>query len=633
MYPRIRFTLCTSALALISGLALAQAPAVPAAGSAALAGVQPVIECEKLVAADISPAVGAPTHITSAKVLNEAKPAAYCEVLGYIEPSIKFEVRLPLTNWTQRFLQTGCGGLCGEVSIRADRTSGCAPATNGEIAMSSTDMGHVGGMADDGSWGSKDYQLRVDFAYRGVHLTTLASKALIAAYYGQAPKYSYFAGCSDGGREALMEAQRFPEDFDGITAGAAAMNFTTQNTFYHGWNANVNTDAKGNTILGADKLPLLHQIALDQCDALDGVKDGLISTPLLCHPDLTVAECKKKQNPASCLTHEQIRVANEIYAGAHTADGAKMVLSGPMPGSELGWAGVLIPPAPGVPFYISKVASESALKHLVYEKDPAANYTLKDLAFTKENFVATTQLHGLFDATDPDLTPFASKGGKLILFHGWADPHISPINTIAYYTNLQKLLGKDKVDQFTRLYLFPGGYHCGGGEGPFEYPLMAAIMAWVENGQAPNMLIASHAAESHRGPILGVPGNASGGAMLPPLPPLGKDGKLPPLPAGGLPPMGPGGPGGIGPDAPDGAAGPEEPAKVDRTRPVFPYPYTAKYIGSGDINDARNFVQGDAQPIDPARLEWLGAEFYTPHYQKWCTGKGTTLTCTDTPQK
>ncbi len=609
------------------------APAVAQMGAPAnLPVVAPVTACEKLAGVDISPAVGAAAHITAAKAVTDGKPAAYCDVTGYVEPAIRFEVRLPLARWTQRLVQTGCGGLCGQSSIRLDHEQGCAPATNGEVVLASTDMGHQGGMGDDGGWGSRDYQARVDFAYRGVHVTALAAKALTAAYYGQGPKYSYFAGCSDGGREALMEAERFPKDFNGITAGAPAMNFTTQNTFYHGYNVIANQDAEGKFVLTADKLPILHRAALEACDAADGLKDGLISNPLACPFDPAVTECKPGEDAAMCLTQAQVVAAREIYAGAHDAAGNKLVLSGPLPGSELAWAGVEIPP-PGGTSVMSQGASLSALKHLVYAVDPPASYTLKDLALTKENFEATTKLHSLYDATDPDLSAFQAVGGKLILWHGYADQHISPLNTVAYYTAMRQVMGAEKVDGFARLYLFPGGYHCGDGEGPFDFPLMAAIAGWVEGGKAPEALVASHTARAARGPLNGLPGNAPGGPMLPPMGPGGPGG-----PGGGMPPMGAGGPVGqmppmdaMGPGGPGGPGG-GQPGKLDRTRPVYPYPYVAKYVGTGSMDDAASFVKGAAEPVDPARLEWLGAKFFTPHYEQWCTGKGQELSCSATPE-
>jgi feruloyl esterase len=613
---------------------------------AALTAIGPAVDCTRLATIDISPAVGAKTHITSAKVMHQGQPAPYCRVTGYVEPAIKFEVRLPMTTWTQRFVQTGCGGLCGNLSIHLGNDDGCYPAQHGEFALASTDMGHSGGM--DGKFGEKDYQLRIDFAYRGVHVTTLASKALIAAFYGQGPRYSYFSGCSDGGREALMEAERFPQDFNGITAGAPAMNFTTQNTFYHGWNALKNTAADGQPILTADKLPILHQAALQACDVADGLKDGLISDPLSCHVDPAVVECKPGAGGASCLTHAQVETARAIYEGAHDAKGDKFVLSGPLPGSELAWAGVYVP-MQGDSHIMSSMISTGTLKYLAYDTNPTPDYTLKDLQFTSANFNATTQLHGLYDATDPDLTPFSKAGGKLILWHGLADPHISPLNTVAYYAAMNKVMGEQAVQQFARLYLFPGGYHCRGGEGPFNSDLMAAIMAWVEKGSAPFALIASHQGGGTRGPIAGAPGGMPSGGLppLPPgaspqggLPPLPEGamppGGLPPLPSGGMPPSGfPAGgpPAGMPPmgDQENARAGALEKPVVDRTRPIYPYPLTAKYDGTGSIDDATSFGPGPAKPASSAQLDWLGSSFYTPHYEVWCQGQGAAMNCTSKP--
>ena len=552
-----------------------------------LAVVQPVVACSALVKADVSGAVGATTHITSAEEVADGKPAPYCRVLGYVEPAVKFEVRLPLKTWTQRFVQTGCGGLCGSLNVRLNNDDGCYPAQHGELVLSSTDMGHEGGM--DGQFGEKDYQLRIDFAYRGVHVTTLASKALIAEFYGKPAKYSYFAGCSDGGREALMEAQRYPDDFNGITAGAPAMNFVAQNTFYHGWNAVKNLDAVGQPILTADKLPILHQAVVAACDAEDGLKDGLISDPLACHFDPAVVECKAGQAQDTCLTHAQVETARAIYEGAHDAQGDKFVLSGPLPGSELAWAGVYVPQG-GQARMMSPTISLGTLKYLANDKNPPADYTLKDFQFTASSFKATTQLHDLYDSTDPDLGAYAKAGGKLIIWHGLADPHISPLNSIAYYTAMNKVMGEKAVGQFARLYLFPGGYHCAGGEGPFNFDVMSAMMAWVENGTAPFAMVASHQVGGPRGPVSGVP-------------------------AGEGTPLGQGRP-----------VAAQVPA-VDRTRPVYPYPLTAQYKGSGSIDDAKNFGPGPAQPVAASMLQWMGAGFYAPRYEVWCEGKGASMAC------
>jgi Tannase and feruloyl esterase len=568
----------------------------PSATPASLAAAAPVLDCATLAAIEISGVVGAKTHITSASPVVDGKPAPYCRITGYVEPMVKFEVRLPLAGWTQRFVQTGCGGLCGNLNIRLGNADGCYPADHGELALASSDMGHSGGM--DGEFGEKDYQLRIDFAYRGMHVTTLAAKALIVAYYGRPAKYSYFAGCSDGGREALMEAERYPEDFNGITAGAPAMNFTTQNTFYHGWNALRNTSADGKPILTADKLPILHEAALRACDAADGLKDGLISDPLSCRVDPAVVECKPGQDEKTCLTQPQVQAARDIYAGAHDSQGNKLVLSGPLPGSELAWQGVYIPTA-GNDHTTSPMISSGTLKYLAYEKNPPSDYRLEDLRFTPNSFTATTQLHALYDATDPDLSAFAKRGGKLILWHGWADPHISPLNTIAYYTAMNDVMGETEVQKFARLYLFPGGYHCGGGEGPFHFDLMSAVMAWVERGTAPFALVASHEPEGMRGPIAGAPSGM---------------------------------PGGVGQGSRNGPRSlAEKTTDADRTRPIYPYPLTAAYNGSGSVDDAINFSPGRVKPASPLALQWLGASFYRPHYELWCTGDGAAMACNPTP--
>jgi feruloyl esterase len=500
------------------------------------------------------------------------------------------------------------------LNIRLDHDETCPVAQNGELALTSTDMGHSGVGGEEGSFGD-DYQLRIDFAYRGVHLTTLAAKALISKYYGQSPRYSYFMGCSDGGREALMEAQRYPEDFNGITAGAPALNFVTQNTFYHGWNALTNTGPDGKSILTTLQLPILHRAIVDQCDELDGLKDGLISDPLNCHPNPSAVQCKPGQNQKTCLTAAQVKAAAEIYKGAHDSQGGKLVLSGPLPGSELAWGGVYIPD-PSRPETMSPGVASGTLKHLAYQTNPPANYTLADLKFDRVTFEATTKLHAIYDATDPNLSSFEKLGGKLILWHGLSDPHISPLNTIAYYTAMQKLMGADAVVRFARLYLFPGGYHCGGGEGPFNMDLLTPIMLWTEQGIAPGAIIASHVdqeAFAHGRPPNGVPArdvNLGDTAVV-------GHGGLGAMPAGD-PEGGPSAP----PDLPQPML-----TKPDRTRPTYPYPYVAKYAGRGSIDDAANFVQGQAQQVSPQSLDWYGSRFFASGYEKWCAVDGTSFNC------
>ncbi|EGH44764.1 feruloyl esterase, partial [Pseudomonas syringae pv. pisi str. 1704B] len=325
----------------------------------------------------------------------------------------------------------------------------------------STDMGH---QAADEHFGD-DPQKRADFAHRGVHLTALASKKLIAAFYGRKAQYAYFSGCSDGGREALIEAQRYPDDFGGIIAGAPALNFQVQKTLYHGWMARSNRGADGKPILLASRLPLLHKAVLEQCDLLDGQIDGLIADPRICHFDPAALQCKASADPTTCLSAEEVATVRRFYEGPKDpVSGERLTLGGPQPGSELAWAGVFVPISADQTVYSEKAALE-AIRNVVFEKNPPAGFDLNALDFDKKTFDQLRPLHALYDATNPDLSPFASRGGKLILWHGWADPNVSPLNTLAYHEGLEAEMGKTRTEAFSRLYMLPGVYHCGGGGG------------------------------------------------------------------------------------------------------------------------------------------------------------------------
>ncbi len=563
-----KYSLCGFGFACLMGILLALSSVSVAAQErndpiAILPAVAPVLSCSQLATESFPSATDRPMHVTSARAVEDGKPAPYCRVLGYVEPHIQFEVRLPTSGWTQRFLETGCGGQCGNLSIHETHDEGCYPANHGDLVLASTDMGHTGTF--DGVWARGDAQARIDFAYRGLHQTVLAAKAIIEKYYGQGAKFSYFTGCSDGGRQALMEVERFPGDFDGVVAGAPGMNFITQNTFYHGWNARENTDADGHAILTADKLPLLHQAVLSACDQLDGVKDEIIGDPRRCHFDPGVLACRPNQDAASCLTPAQVNVVREIYKGAHTADGKQLVISGPQPGSELAWAGVYVPKAPGQPL-ASWTYAEGTLRYLVFQHNPGERYSLSDLKFDRATFDAIRPMHALYDTTDPDLTPFIDRGGKMIIWHGWADPHISPLNSIAYYGAMQSTMGKAKVQSAIRLYLFPGVYHCGGGPGPSQIDLLTPIMAWVERGVAPRELVVSRPATPE----------SSTSAM---------------------------------------------------TRPVYPYPLIAHYTGKGNADNSESWTAARPTASEPDTFDWLGAPFYASHYEEWCTGKGDAMTC------
>jgi len=444
--------------------------------------VAPTVACASM--RGFNPKIAeAPTQITDAREA-QVEGKQMCVVKGYVSPQIQFEVRLPLQGWTQRYLQTGCGGLCGNLSIRVQQRP-CPAVQRGEFVTASTDMGHQG---QGGTWAAFDPQLRVDFAYRGVHTTALVAKALIAQFYGRQARWSYFSGCSDGGREGMMEAQRYPEDFDGIAVSAPAFNFLVQNSFYHAWNARSVAPDDTTPVLVARDLPILHAAALAACDSVDGLVDGLVANPIGCHLDPTTIECRGVVQE-NCLTPAAAAAAAAIYYGARDAAGHRLVIGGPQPGSELSWAGVFVPQSPGAPIFSAFFAND-VLRSLAYWRPLPASWTLSQFRFETGTFGGLMPMHGLYDATDPDLSAFAKRRGKLLMWHGWSDPHISPLNSIAYVQAVSDRLGASSRDML-RLFLIPGMYHCGGGDGLTSVDALTPLMAWVEGGDAPDSLIAS----------------------------------------------------------------------------------------------------------------------------------------------
>jgi feruloyl esterase len=576
--PLSGLTIALMTGSMLIGTLLVSARALAAAsGLADLPAVAPVITCAELKSANLDGVTDQPAHIRQTTEVSQGSVRPYCKVEGVVEPKVQFEVHLPLTGWTQRYLQTGCGGLCGNLNVRLDdHTVGCQPADDGELALGSSDMGHEGGM--DGAWAAHNEQARIDFGYRGMHVTAQVAKALITRFYGRPARYAYFSGCSDGGREALMEAQRYPDDFNGIAAGAPALNFSVQNSFYHGWNAVSNTGPDGKAILLSARLPILHAAALAACDAADGLKDGLISDPRRCHFDPAVAQCKAGQDTSQCLTPSEVEVARRIYAGAHDVNGRKLVVGGPMPGSELAWGGVYVPDHADDRIGSAGMA-EGSVKNLYYPDPLPRNWSVQDLKFD-EATLDSFKFRSIYDATNPDLSRFEKAGGRLLMWHGWSDPHISPLNSIAYYTAVQKLLGSDQAASFLRLFLFPGMYHCGGGDGLFRFDVLTPLMAWVETGHAPERILASHDTTPQR--------------------------------------MGPMGP-------------PPKPGVVDRTRPVFAFPKVAHYVGKGSVDDAASYDVADPVGPAPPPVEWLGAKYMVPGLQQICVPEGGTFTCKAAP--
>ncbi|MEU0797959.1 tannase/feruloyl esterase family alpha/beta hydrolase [Amycolatopsis sp. NPDC005961] len=467
-------------------LTLATAGFTPVAATAAPdSTVRPTTACGDLVRGFALP--GAATHVTSAAVVAAtATDPEYCGVRGYVEPAVRFDLRLPTKTYAGRYLQYGCGGFCGIVNPPA--FADCDLPHGGDVAVAATDDGHVGttpAVVDDGSWGQHDQAARDDFEFRAPHVVSRASKAIIQAFYGAPPKKSYFTGCSDGGREGLLLAQRYPADFDGIVAGAPAGYWGPLLGVYQTWLARVNNAADGSPVLTAAKLPALHAAVLAACDRLDGLTDGQLDDPRACHFDPAKLTCTGPDTPA-CLTPAQVGVVRKLYAPPTDAHGTLLYPGGQQPGSELSWAGWIIgvPETGGVSF--ARSLADNYLKYLGYPIGAPAS-KVDDFAFTKREFDRLTPVGVRYDAMSLDLSAFQRRGGKLVLWHGWADEAIPPAGTLDYYQRLTRGHAQD----FARLFMVPSLYHCGGGTTLTEFDPLKELVAWVERGTTPTKVTAT----------------------------------------------------------------------------------------------------------------------------------------------
>jgi len=418
---------------------------------------------------------------------------AFCRVTGVIQPTadsyIRFEVWLPASGWNKKFLGVGNGGFAGSISY-----SSLGNNLGRGYATAATDTGHIGNAAD-ATWAYNHSEKVADFGYRALHLTTENAKAIIQAFYSEAPQRSYFDSCSDGGREALMEAQRFPEDYDGILAGAPANYWTHLLT---GGLAVEDALLRNPAAYISDiKLHAINQAVLAVCDAQDGVKDGFVDDPRKCNFDPAALRCNGVDS-RSCLTEPQVGALKAIYAGGRDSNG-KQIFPGFMPGGEDGWTIWVIGYGPGLSAGSGYV--ENYFRYMVYQ-DPAWNPISANVDAAVHTADETTAR--VLNATDPDLHAFEARGGKLILYHGWNDPAISPVNTVNYYEAVRKKMGAEKADKFVRLYMAPGVEHCTGGPGPSwfgqlgtttakgpKHGIFDALEAWVEKGTAPAEIIAT----------------------------------------------------------------------------------------------------------------------------------------------
>ncbi|MEO7274380.1 MAG: tannase/feruloyl esterase family alpha/beta hydrolase [Vicinamibacterales bacterium] len=437
-------------------------------------------------------------------------PVAFCRVAVTLTPTadsdIKIEVWMPATGWNGKFQAVGNGGWAGSLSYAA-----MSEALGLGYATSSTDTGHTG--RGSGSFVLGHPEKYIDFAYRAVHEMTVAAKVVINAFYSTAPTHAYWNGCSTGGRQGLAEVQRYPKDFDGVIAGAQANPWTHLSARGLSLAQAALTDPAA--FIPPSKYPVIHRAVLEACDALDGVTDGLISDPTQCTFDPHTLTCEGADGPG-CLTERQVQTARTMMRPARTARGDE-IFPGLAPGTELGWGSLAGGPEPA-PVVIDHY------KYVVF-KDP--NWNWRTFSLDRDVARADTADKGTINAIDPRIQPFTRRGGKLLMYHGWADPVVSPGTSVNYYTTVEQALGGPfKAADSVRLFMVPGMGHCRGGEGPNSFDMVAALERWVENGIAPNRIVASHMTEGH----------------------------------------------------------------ADRTRPLCPYPQVAAYRGTGSTDDEANFV-------------------------------------------
>jgi feruloyl esterase len=399
---------------------------------------------------------------------------AFCRVAATLRPSsdsdIKIEVWLPASGWNGKLQAVGQGGLAGSIPYPE-----MAAALGAGYATSGTDTGHAG---DSAEFVPGHPEKLIDFAYRAIHEMAVKGKAMIAARYGSAPTRSYFNGCSGGGRHGLTSAQRYPADFDGIVAGASSWNQPRMDAARIAVNRIVNRTPESG--IPPSKLPMIHDAVLQACDGLDGVKDGVIENPTRCRFDVRTLECTGTDGP-TCLTAPQVESARALLSSLrHPTTGAMLFEGHLWPGAELEWGRLSQPEPP------NNVLTR--IRNITF-KNP--NWDLRQFNIATDVDLADKVDNGLLASSNFNLEPFFDRGGKLLMWHGWADPQVTPQNSIIYYNSVVKTVGKN-AERSIALFMLPGVSHCQGGPGPDTFDKMSGIEQWVEQGKKPTRFIASH---------------------------------------------------------------------------------------------------------------------------------------------
>ncbi len=522
--------------------ALCNAQAQPSV--AALADAE--ARCQALARTDFTTVMDAPTRVSEARLVKSAAEVVsgmdgnppeviaafakaltnmqpFCRVRGYVAPQVGFELALPISNWNGKFLHLGCGGWCG---VDTYYLPYCALSTN--YACIGTDMGHRG---EDGLWVRNNLQGQIDFSYRATHVVTLAGKAIVERYYATSPRRSYFSGCSTGGYQAMVEAQVFPWDFDGIIAGAPDMD-ESDLSIRGVWLKRNFIGSDGQPVLSDGDLRLLHEAALARCDMDDGVKDGIISDPVHCKFDPVALQCRSGQQ-TGCLTSAQVQAVRNIYGAPVNSKGQPISTRGVFPGSELIWAREF-----GYPWGEEFFNDTALLSPQRMER-----WKVSDFDFDRD--YKRSGVGVLFADTNPDLRKFKAAGGKLISYQGGNDATEIPGAIVDYYETVERTMGGRAATQdFFRLFIIPGMDHCWGGDGAFAVDYLAYLDAWVEQGKPPDVMVGAHLERGF--------GSAGewGGILTFPL---------------------------------------DRSAPVAFARPIYPWPLYAKYKGKGDPTDPSSF--------------------------------------------
>ena len=456
-----------------TGLSLAAAAAAPSPGACAQLASLDLKDVRITAAESVAPdAVWPyPPSVFNAMAGPHAgvSKTAFCRVAGVIETEIAFELWLP-QDWNGRFLGVGNGGLTGAINYPAMNDG----LTRG-FAVASTDTGHKTAQGFfDASWIAGHWQRVVDFGHRAHHLMPVVSKQIVVAYYGEPAKLAYYSGCSSGGWQGFTEAQKYPGDYDGIVAGAPAFNFVQLQSRSF-WLAQLEAKDPWGALAPA-KAKLLVDAALARCDAQDGVKDGVMD-PSQCDFDPAQLQCRGSDGP-DCLTSAQIARARLIYGPIKSPKGMSLY-----PGNAYGAPSSITLPGPD---------GAALAKPMILQVAHDPKWTPETFDADRDIPLLEQDVGPILSSYDPNLSAYKARGGKIIMYHGWADPLLSPYNSIAYYHAVQAALGSGSTDRFLRLFMIPGMGHCQGGPGTDKFDGLAAIQAWVEQGHAPSLLLASH---------------------------------------------------------------------------------------------------------------------------------------------